>query len=353
MLVPDFQDDGEREGLSIAVRQSLRYFQALPANRPFSFGPDAYSAGEMAEGLEVFLELLGQARPDFADRVRAEFTVYRSTGAPPDGAVVFSSYYEHDLKASLTRTDRYRYPLYARPLDLEERVDVRGQKWAGRTVGGLWGTYFTRKEIDSEGALEGRGLEIAWADNPVDVLFLQVQGSGWLNLPDGSRQRVRYAGNNGHPYRSVGLNLIESGLIPRAVFTRAAMVDYLKTHPRERPSLLNVNPRYVFFKIDLSDSRDQAFGSLNVPVTPRRSIATDPAVFPPGALAWMETGAKNRTARFVLNQDEGGAIKGSARVDYFVGGGAEAESYAVGFWEKGKLYFLAHRRRGAASAGAP
>lgn len=348
---PDFLDDLDREDLGIAVRASRRYFEKQPSDRLFHFGPDAYNAREMAEGMALIDEWLAANPPDFGRRVRDAFWVYRSTGAAPDGNVVFSAYYEHDLDASLTRTTSFTVPLYGRPADVEEIALPNGEKQIGRRVGGNLRPYWSREDIDSGGRLAGRNLEIAWAADPLDVFFLQVQGSGWLRLPNGERLRIRYAGNNGLPYRSVGGAMIERGLLSRETFSREAMKQYLRAHAGTRQSLLNINPRYVFFQIDRSDLKDAAFGSLNVPLTPRRSIATDPAVYPPGALAWMETDTKNKTARFVVNQDEGGAIKGPGRVDYFVGGGAAGESFAVGFWEKGRVYFLA-KRRGGTERGA-
>lgn len=348
---PDFDDDLDREDLGIAVRASRRYFEKQAADRLFVFGPDAYTAREMADGLGLIDEWLAADPADFGRRVRDAFWIYRSTGAAPEGNVVFSAYYEHDLDASLTRTSSFTVPLYGRPADLEETTLPNGEKQIGRRTGGALRPYWSREEIDSGGRLAGKNLEIAWAADPLDVFFLQVQGSGWLRLPNGERLRIRYAGNNGLPYRSVGGAMIERGLLSRETFSREAMKDYLRSHAATRQSLLNINPRYVFFQIDRSELKDAAFGSLNVPLTPRRSIATDPTVYPPGALAWMETDTKNKTARFVLNQDEGGAIKGPGRVDYFVGGGTAGESFAVGFWEKGRIYFLA-KRRGGTERGA-
>lgn len=145
--------------------------------------------------------------------------------------------------------------------------------------------------------------------------------------------------------------MIEKGIIPREKFSRAAMVAHLASHPERRQELLNHNPRYVFFRLDEGASAPHAFGSLQVPLTPYRSVAVDPAVFPPGGLAWMETQGRPSVARFVLCQDEGGAIKGPARVDYFAGAGPEAESFAVGFWQTGSLYFFVKKRN--SSNGKP
>lgn len=338
--IPSFDDDGDRVGLINAAKQSVDYFRSLPPGRIMKLGPDTYSAKEMADSLAFFINLMESGREDVKEILQREFLVYASVGSDGQGTVVFSSYYEHSLRASLDRTSRYRFPLYGRPADLEE-ITENGE----RKVRRRGRPYYTREEIDSQNVLSGRGLEIAWADNPVDIFFLQVQGSGWLLLPNGERRRVRYAANNGHPFKSVGGYMMSQGILPKEKFSRQAMVDYLAAHPDERQAILNANPRYVFFKIDNGPTSPWAYGSLNVPLTPRRSVAMDPAVFPPGALAWMETRGASSVRRFVLNQDEGGAIKGPARVDYFAGSGEDAEKYAVGFWEKGRLYFLVKKKR--------
>lgn len=349
---PSWTDDFSTDSLVRALSASVGYYRAQPAERMFRFGSDLYSAAALADGYERVVRALSRSGPEGIRLLQQDFRVYQSPGTDPARTVVFSSYYEHELAASLTRTGRFRYPLYARPADLVETVGPEGVKTARRKTGSGFTAYYTRAEIDSKGALRGRGLEIAWADDPVEIFFLQVQGSGWLRLANGRRLRVRYAGNNGQPYRSVGGHLIETGLIPREKFSRRTMVDYLKQNADRRQSLLNVNPRYVFFQIDQSANREKVFGSLNVPLTGGRSVATDFSLFPPGALGWMVTEGKNPLARFIVNQDEGGAIKGAGRLDFFAGGGPDAEQFAVAFWRKGRLYFLAPRRGGTEAGSA-
>jgi membrane-bound lytic murein transglycosylase A len=344
--LPAFQDDGDRGVLEAAVDRSLLYYRALPADRVFVIGAERRTATRMISALERFRELLHEPPAVFRERLKKEFFVYRSTGAGPQGTVVYSAYYEHTLDASLTPDETYRYPLYRPPKDLLKRTDPNRPeltKW-GRLLDGKFVPYFTRTEIDSDGVLKGKGLEIAWAKDPMDIFFLQVQGSGWLSLPDGRSVRIRYAAHNERPFVSVGGRMIAKGLIPREKFSRETMAAYMKAHPEKRQDLLNENPRYVFFEIDMQ-STGSAVGALDVELTPGRSIATDHSLFPPGALAWMETEGKYRLSRFVLNQDQGGAIKGPGRVDYFVGAGKEAEAYAVRFWQPGRLYFLIDRTR--------
>ena len=347
---PALTDDAPRPALARALRASVDFYARQPGDRIFLFGTDAYTAAELAVAYGRLADDLPGLGLGLTERVRRDFIVYMSAGTDADRTVVFSSYYEHELPASLKKTDRYRYPLYARPPDLEERVSARGVKTVVRRSAAGTRPYHTREEIDSKGALRGRGLEIAWADDPVHVFFLQVQGSGWLRLPNGERLRVRYAGNNGHPYKSVGGNLIATGVLPGSRFSRRTMVSFLEKSP-QRQSYLNVNPRYVFFQIDRSANREKVFGSINAPLTGGRSVATDFSLFPAGALGWMEAREDIPVARYILNQDEGGAIKGPGRVDFFAGGGPEAEKFAVSFWEKGRLYFLAPRR--GSDGGAP
>jgi membrane-bound lytic murein transglycosylase A len=207
--------------------------------------------------------------------------------------------------------------------------------------------YYSRAEIDREGVLRGRGDEIAWARNPVDIFFLQIQGSGILRLPDGRRLQIGYAGQNGLPYRSIGRLLIESGKIPRAEMSMQRLRGYLAEHPEERDAIMDYNESYVFFRF-LSGG---PLGSLEVPVTPGRSIATDSRLFPKGApvLLYSERPVLSSDGklrgwtpflRLVLNQDTGGAIQGPQRVDLFFGAESRAEAEAGFMNSPGKLFFL-------------
>jgi membrane-bound lytic murein transglycosylase A len=331
---PSFADDGGLGDVKAAVDESLAYYRALPPDTLFLVGPERVTAARMIETLETFETLLDLDPAEFRREARRLFKVYRSPAK-----VTFSSYYEHTLDAALSPGGDYQFPIYGRPPDLAEEDGPRG-KTMGRRENGRFVPYYSRREIDGGGVLEGKGLEIAWAADPLDIFFLQVQGSGWLRIqgePD--LLRVRFAGHNGLPYQSVGGYMIEKGILPRDKFSRKTMVAYLKNHPEERQEILAHNPRYVFFSLDHSPDAAYAFGAIRRPLTPRRSVAADKNVFAPGALAWMQT-EKPRTGRFVLCQDEGGAIKGPGRIDYFVGAGKAAEDYAVAFWTPGDFYLL-------------
>ena len=357
--VPFFNDDGDLDALSKAAGESRLYYAGLPPGAVFNFGGDVRSAQELAQSSEALeLALKQPADPIGLNKyLREHFDVYRSLGSDGLGQVIFSAYYEHRLAASLAPAGEYRYPIYARPKDLVD-VDLsaydaarKGDRLVGRLDGMRLVPYYSREEIDSRLLLKGRGLEIAWARSPLDILLLQIQGSGWIEVAGSTETRhIRYAGDNGRPFRSIGQYLIESGRMPRQDFSRAKMIAYLNAQgPETRQSILNQNQRYIFYEI--ASPTNSTRGALMVPLTPGRSIASDPKFYPPGALAWLKTqrptigvdGVQVGTAalsRFVLNQDEGGAIKGAGRIDFFAGGGAAAELMAQKLWYPGELYFL-------------
>lgn len=358
-------DDASTESLKAAVLESARYYERLSPDTRFSVGADTYSARELADSMNYLSGLIGE--PDWTARLRDDFAVYQSTGKDEARTVVYSAYYEPTLSARLAPDAVYRYPIYGRPEDLVDadlglfEPSLQGMRIAGRVQGRQLVPYYTRQDIDALGALKDTGRAIAWAKDPMDIFFLQVEGSGWLDLGGGSRRRIRFDGHNGRKYVSVGLYLIESGRIPRERFNRDAMVRYMRENPAARQQILNVNPRYVFFRLDDSSAAVHAFGNIGAALTPGRSIATDPRLFPKGALAWIDVGSEGRggggTAsppilrpsvppirRFVLNQDEGGAIKGPARVDFFVGGGDAQEKMAFSLWHPGRLYFLVKKK---------
>ena len=366
--LPPFADDLDAVSLHTATLQSLAYYKALPADQLFVFGKDSYTAADLADGMAALARLLENPSADWPARLGDSFVVYQSVGVDTDRTVVFSSYYEPTISVRSAKDATYRYPLYARPPDLVD-VDLglfdpvyQGARISGRREGDALVPYPVRAAIDSGGVLKEKGLEIAWAKDPADVLDLQIEGSGWLDFGKGDVRRVRYDGNNGHPYRSVGQYLISSGRIPAKAFSRQAYLRYLAEHPKERQTFLNVNERYVFFRIDTSTAGVYAYGNIDVPLTAGRSIATDPKLFPKGALAWINVGTpvsgfkfqvagsnlkpetRNCPCRFVVNQDEGGAIQGPGRVDIFAGHGMDAKAFATHLWNKGTLFFLVRKK---------
>jgi membrane-bound lytic murein transglycosylase A len=361
--MPSFEDDFDTSTLRTAALQSLAYYRGRPKEETYTLAADTYTAVEFADSLAFFIDLMEKApsKEAWKESIRNSFDVYQSVGTDPVRTVTFSSYYEPVIPARLQRSKTFRYPLYGRPSDLME-VDVgefdpayRGLRLFGRKKGSSLVPYHTRAEIDSEHRLKGKAKPIAWAKSPTDIFFMQIEGSGWLDVGKGKKLRIRYNGTNGRRYRSVGLYLLSSGRYPGKTIDHWQFEAFLNNNPKERQTFLNVNPRYVFFQLDHSTMSVYAFGNINVPLTAWRSIATDPKLFPKGLLSWISTdqpdfdaqGKKTGTkplTRFMLNQDEGGAIQGPGRVDFFAGDGPDAERFATNFWQKGTLYFLVKKK---------
>ena len=255
--------------------------------------------------------------------------------------VLFTGYYQPVIDGSLVRTEKFRYPVYGRPADLiiAEQVLLKPQlsveKIVGRAEGEDFLPYYTRREIDQESRLEGRGLEIAWVADPIELFFLHIQGSGTIRLPDGTQLKIGYAGQNGWPYRSIGRLLIENGKHSKDEMSMQRLRRYLRENSQEQSEIFNANPSYIFFRLNPAGP----MGSLEVPVTAERSLATDSRLFPQGALVLVSTeipvvsGSGELTGwravtRFMLNQDTGGAIRGPQRADIYFGADEMAANLA-------------------------
>lgn len=351
-------DDLDQASLELAVYRSMKYYNRLPETREFRIGDRVCTAGELKESLNEFLKIIRMpgSADDRTKRIKQAFDIYRSVGRR-GGDVLFTGYYEPILVGSFDRTSQYCYPIYRTPddhvvVDLGKfKEKYRGERIIARIEEGKAVPYYTRKDIDIKGSLEGRGLELLWLSDPVDIFFLQIQGSGVVNLPDGDFVQISYAQCNGHPYRSVGRMLVEQGKMSLEEVSLKGIKRYLREHPEEMLDILSCNESYVFFRI----VEEGPVGSLNVPVTPGRSIATDARMFPRGALAFIRVKKPVIDeygnivswvpfSRFVLNQDAGGAIKGPGRVDLFCGRGNNAEIMAGHMREEGDLYFLVKKK---------
>jgi len=353
-VAPLLSDDLDLQSLHTAIRQSFAYLQKLPPDRVIGEEPRRFTAKEVGDSLAAFEKLLDlwDCRECFAREVYARFDLLPSSEDSKFSEVLFTGYYQPVIEGSLTPTERFRYPIFRKPEDLvsAERVTLKPkivtERIFGRAVGEQFTSYYSRREIDDAGALRGRGLEIAWVEDPIDLFFLHIQGSGIVRLPNGKQLSVGYAAQNGWAYRSIGRLLIDDGKIAKEEMSMQRLRRYLNEHPDERDEILAYNESYVFFRV----LENGPLGSLEVPVTAGRSIATDARLFPKGALAWIQTeipiidGAGRLAGwrpvtRFVLNQDTGGAIRGLQRADLYFGSGEEPAGLAGYMNRPGKIFF--------------
>lgn len=340
---PALRDDGDVPSLRQAIQQSLGWLSRQSPEQPVVVGPRTVTVAEQIAVLRRMLDFLAD-EPSAAvleKRASDEFDFLKSVGYD-DGTVLATGYHEPIVDVVDAPSAEYRVPIHGVPRDL------------GTTPG----PYFTRAEIE-QGWMGRNARTIAWARDPVDVFFMEVEGSGTLRFPDGRELRVGFAATNRRPYRSIARLLIQEGKIARDDMTMRVLREWLAAHPEERSRVLRHNESYVFFRVPSGSP----VGSLGVPLTPGRSIATDPRVFPRGALAFVQTtrpveisggliGWKS-VGRFVLSQDAGGAIRGPGRVDIFWGRGPEAELAASDMKQPGELYFAVPRAGGAGAPRAP
>ena len=352
---PHFSDDMHYDGLLHAIDRSVAYLERLPPDREFTFGHDIFPAAHVMRSLLTFRDFIHN-RPSSSELNRFiadRYWVYRTAGSDRQGRVLFTGYYEPVLQGSLEPTAEFPVPVYALPRDLVTidlgsfAPDLKGRTLTGRFTGQTLVPYYDRREIETLGKLGDRAPTLLWLKDPVDLFFLQVQGSGRVYLQNGQTRNLHYHAANGRPYRSIGKLLIEEGKIARDQMSMQAIRDYLRRHPSETPTILNHNPSYVFFKTET----DGPLGALGVKLTPGRSVALDRRPFPPTGLLFIETRQPlvdgdlrirrwTGLRRFALAQDTGGAIRGPGRADLFWGNGPYAEIAAGHLQHPGTFYFL-------------
>jgi len=359
--LPVFSDSfPAREPLIKAAKKSLAYLARQEGARYVRIGGRDYGAAILADSIRELLDVLALAKsPEQLNAlVRDRFDVFQSAGSDGQGKVVFSSYYQPILSASVQRSARYPVPIYRRPPDLVEAdLSVFDKKYGsdvliGRvTKGKRFVPYFSREDIDVRKTLRGKGYELAWLQNKFDVLDLHIQGSGILKFPSGKLKLARYAATNAQPYNSVATVLLKTGAMTREEMTHQKVRDYFRSHPEAQDFVFARNPRYTFFELAPLPPDGEPSGTVQESLVAARSIAIDPSVIPLGALAFFTTVSPQAdkdggllgqfsNSRFALCMDTGGAIKGPGRVDIYAGHGKMAETTAKNQWNEGKLYIL-------------
>jgi membrane-bound lytic murein transglycosylase A len=356
---PQFTDDMGMDGLVHALQQSVLYLERLSPQKTFYLGSDSYSRDHMIQSAERLLAFIQtHPTPDAINRfIRRYYQLYQGQKVTASQQVLFTGYYEPILIGSPTPDERYRIPVYARPPDLTTiDLGLFGKQWQGRKIVGRYtGTaivpYYDRQQIETQHVLTGKAEVLAWLEDPVDLFFLQIQGSGKIYLTSGEVLHLHYHGSNGQPYRSIGKLLIDEGKIPRSEMSMQRIRQYLDRHPQELRRILNYNPSFVFFKREDGGP----YGAIEVALSPGRSVAVDRRVYPLAALAFVQTekplinGQQTiqqwvPLSRFALLQDTGGAIRGARRADLFWGNGPYAEIAAGYMQHPGRLYVLVLRK---------
>jgi len=342
-LWSQLQRPGDRQTLLLAIEHSLRYLQTSAAVAAYRRYPVAgVTRDRVQRSLERFRQLLLTARSPTAlqKAIEREFVFYQATGKDGQGTVAFTGYFEPVHTASRVRTAQFRYPIFRQPANLSTWAKPHPTRLK---LEGADGLQFTKSQL--------KGLELAWLSDRLEAFLIQVQGAARLQLTDGSTISIGYAGNTDYPYTGVGRELVKAGKLTLEELTLPRLIQYFEQNPAEMNVYLPRNQRFIFFR---ETGGAPATGSLGLPVMPERSIATDKAKFPPGALALMHTQIpvlnasqqleQRLVTRYVLDQDTGSAIIGAGRVDIFMGTGKLAGDRAGLINASGQLYYLLLRK---------
>jgi len=296
-----------------------------------------------ASATAVNAQVSGEVRTFFEQQL----VPWRVLNADSTDTGLITGYYEPLIRGSRVPTARYRYPVYGVPPDLltidlaDVYPQLKGMRLRGKLDGRKVVPYPDRSQIDSGAAGLG-GQEIVWTDDPVDLFFLQIQGSGRVRFDSGEVMRVGYGDQNGHPYRAIGKLLVERGELTAEQASLQGIKAWAKKNPDKLQEVLDYNPSYVFFR-ELPPSPDGPPGAMGLALTAGRSVAIDPRTVPLGAPVFLATTYPNSSrplTRLMLAQDTGGAIKGGVRADYFWGFGEEAARKAGRMRQQGRLWVL-------------
>jgi membrane-bound lytic murein transglycosylase A len=335
--IPDFTTAcGDVKDLRQAVQNSIEYM-GKPSSKVayMRYGP-TFSHERSLASLQAFAAMLDSnpSPGQMNQSIREKFDVYTSVGWNRRGEVLFTGYYTPIFNASPTQTDKFKYPIYRQPTDLQK--DAEGNPLT---------PWPSRQELETTQKSRLAGLEMFWLADPFEVYIVHVQGSARLRMPDGKEIGVGYAANNGAQYVSIGKIMIADGKIEKGRLSLRAMMDYFRSHPGDISTYTWKNPRFVFFTMTDGNPR----GSLNEPVTAWRSVATDKSIFPRASVVFMSACMPRRGGNiitmmpytgFATDQDTGGAIRAPGRCDVYMGIGDDAGELAGRTQEVGRLYYL-------------
>ncbi len=323
--------ENKSDQLILSMDRSLAWFDRNESKRFFPWTDLLLTHAEARQSLLALRELIERAKSaeQFVHEITERFDIYESVGYDGDGTVFFTGYFAPEYPARRQRTETFQYPLYKLPATfLAEYIEE--------------GRWPTRREIEDDHLLAG--YELAWLDDPLNAYLIHVNGSGCLRLADNDSMYVGYTATNEHEYTSLGRLLVDESLLSADEVSMQTIRAVFDRSPETVGAMMLKNDRYVFFTERRADEWPMA--SLGIRLTSEASVATDKTVFPPGGLVLVqfgpidETGSTSGTARFMLDQDSGGAIKGPGRADLFMGVGERAGSVAGALKEYGRLFYF-------------
>ncbi len=352
--IPALVDDYSDESFIHALKNHIEGFKKTTLVKdPLTFGTKKISKADYLASLEKIL----QNQNDWKTYITNNFDFYEVYGRDDYAEVMVTGYYEPIVGGSHFETALYSQAIYSTPTDLVT-VDLKKfylkfennqslPQIVGQLVENTLRPYFTRKEIDTDKKLANKMLELYWV-KPIDAFFIQIQGSGVIELENGEKVRVGYDAQNGHPYQAIGKSLTH--IIPMSEMSMQRIRLHLETLSKEeQQKIFNFNPSYVFFK----KLEGLALTYTGMEVSEGRTIATDKEFFPKGAMAFLDVEepvfesldeitpkAWIKKPRLVFDQDTGGAIKGGGRVDLYIGSGESAHQIAGVMRHPGKLFYL-------------
>jgi membrane-bound lytic murein transglycosylase A len=322
-MLDSWEDDDHKMALQAFIH-SCNKFSKMAQNRLVGGQIGNITAGDFRDVCEIaqVVKTMSNAQAkNFFENWFKPFLVENRAGKSEG---LFTGYYEASLNGSKVKTDRFQYPIYGRPSDLNGEP------------------YLSRAEIEN-GGLKGKNLELLYVDDKVDLFFMHIQGSGRVKMPNGSVVRVGFAGRNNLPFTAVSNHMADQGYLERSNLNAATVREWLKNNPAKMDEVMNVNTAFIFFKII---DGEYVVGGQGVPLTPERSLAVDSDIIPYGLPIWLETAVKKKDrsqekySHLFVAQDTGSAIKGTVRGDVFFGYGREAEEKAFYMASKGNYYTL-------------
>ena len=324
-----------------SIDNSIKWFNA-PSSKQW-FPIEGITHEQAKNSVIVLRELLdiSTTQEEFLEQVQDRFDIYQSVGCDGDGTVLFTGYYSPDFHASRKPTVTFSAPLFERPIDLVTDP-ASGIPLGRKTATGSIDTWPARRELEASGELEG--TELVYVKDSLDAYTIHVNGSARLRMDDGELMYIGYAGKTDREYKGLGHSVLEAGLLPPEKLSLRAIRRLYDKNPEVISDLIQNNESFVFFQE--YNGENWPAGSLGVPVTAERSIATDKKIFPRGGIVLVDTtvrsltGEKNEFTQFMTDQDTGGAILAPGRADLFMGVGPTAGIKAGGQYAEGQLYYL-------------